>query len=106
MVIVAFVLRLIRWHLANVNNGTSTIACRRNTYQIKVLSKVVNQPLANHVIVLIVARVMPVVQKSAEHGACLPPVIRRIQYARIASEDIDALFVTGRILRNELFRDQ
>jgi len=49
---------------------------------------------------------MPVVQKSAEHGAGLPPVVRRIQYAGIASEDLDAFFVTSRILRNELFRDQ
>jgi hypothetical protein len=64
-----------------------------------------NQAFANQIIVLIVACVVPVIQDGAKHGARLPPIVRRIQYARIASQDTRALIVNGGILRNELFGD-
>jgi hypothetical protein len=79
--------------------------CDRHTYQIVFLSKLVNQTLANHVVVLIIAGVVPVIQEGAKHGARLPPIVWRVQYARIAAQHVDSLVVDGRILRNKLFGD-
>jgi hypothetical protein len=67
------------------------------------LSELVNQTLADNGIVLVVAGVVPVIQKSAKHGTSLPPIVWRVQYARIAAQHVNPLIVDGRILRNELF---
>lgn len=75
-------------------------------YQVQPVSKIVDETLADQAIVLVVAGVMPVIQECAKHGAGLPPVIRRIQDARITSEDGGALVVSPSILGNELFGNE
>jgi hypothetical protein len=79
--------------------------CSKLTYQIERLSKVMNQAFANQTIILIVTCIVPVVQEGAKHGTRLPPIVWRIQYARITSQDARALIVDDGILRNELFGD-
>lgn len=69
------------------------------------LSKLVNHTLAHQVVVLIVAGVVPVVQQGAEHGTSLPPVIRRVQDTRVATDDMIAFVVERGILRDKLFRN-
>ena len=75
------------------------------SYQVESFSKIVDQALADQAIVLIVARIVPVVQECAEHGAGLPPVIRRIQDAGITTEDVSARVISPSILGDELFRN-
>jgi len=75
------------------------------TYQIKVLSELVDETLADHVVILVVARVVPVVEQGTKHGASLPPVVRLVQNTRIAAEDMNTFVVNSRILRNELLCD-
>jgi hypothetical protein len=79
--------------------------CDRNTHQIELLAKVVNQTFANQSIVLIVTRIVPVIQESAKHSAGLPPIVWWVQYARITPENVYTFVVNGSILRNELFGD-
>lgn len=69
------------------------------------LTKLVYQSLADHLIVLIVAGVVPVVEEGTEHGARLPPVVGFVEDTRVTTEYMDALIVDSRILRNELFGD-
>ena len=69
------------------------------------LSELVYQSLADHLIVLIVAGVVPVVEEGTEHGARLPPVVGFVEDTRVTTEYMDALIVDSRILRNELFGD-
>jgi hypothetical protein len=61
-----------------------------------------NQTIPDQAVVLIVARVVPVIQQGTEHGACLPPIIRWVKNTRIASENANAFIFNDCILRNEL----
>jgi hypothetical protein len=65
----------------------------------------VDQSLAHQLVVLIVTRVVPIVQQCSKHSARLPPVVRLVQDARIASKNMNTLVVNSRILRNKLFGD-
>src|SRR4051794_8560976 len=69
------------------------------------LSKLMDQALADHRIVLIVTSIVPVVQQRAEHSTGLPPVIRRIENTRIATADVNTFVVDNRILGDELPRN-
>ena len=74
-------------------------------YQVEVVAKLVDHGLLDDVVVLAVACVVPVVKENAEHGTSLPPVVWRIQHARIAADDMSAFAVNGRILVHERFGD-
>ena len=76
-----------------------------DAYQILMFSKLVYQSLANHLVVLVIAGVVPVVEQSAEHGTRLPPVVGWVEDTRVTSQYVYAFVVDGRILRNELFGD-
>jgi hypothetical protein len=65
----------------------------------------VYQSLANHLVVLIVAGVVPVVEQCAEHGTRLPPVVGWVEDTGIPSKYMYAFVVDCRVLRNELFSD-
>lgn len=67
------------------------------------LSELVDETIANQAIVLVVARVMPVVEQCAHHGTGLPPVVGWIENARVASQHMNAFVVDGCVLRHELF---
>ena len=75
------------------------------THQIKMLAKLVNQPISHQIIILVVPSVMPVVEQGAKHSTSLPPVVRRVQNARISAQNMHTLVVNGGILGDELFRD-
>ena len=76
-----------------------------DAYQILMLSELVYQSLANHLVVLVIAGVVPVVEQSTEHGTRLPPVIGWIEDTGVTSQYVYAFIVDSRILRNELFGD-
>lgn len=76
-----------------------------DAYQVEMFSKLVYQSLADHLVVLVVAGVVPVVEQSAEHGTRLPPVVRWVEDTGVTSQYVYAFVVDGRILRNELFGD-
>jgi hypothetical protein len=78
---------------------------RRSRYQVEMLSELVYQSLADQFIVLVVAGIVPVVEQGTKHGTRLPPVVGRIEDARVAPKDMYAFVVDGGILGNELLGD-
>ena len=70
-----------------------------DAYQILMLSELVYQSLANHLVVLVIAGVVPVVEQSAEHGTRLPPVVGWVEDTGVTSQYVYAF------VRNELFGD-
>jgi hypothetical protein len=78
---------------------------RRSRYQVEMLSELVYQSLADQFVVLVVAGIVPIVEQSTKHSTRLPPVVGRIEDARVASKDMYAFVVDGGILRDELLGD-
>lgn len=62
LIVIAFILRLVRWHIVRLRPNLE------------------EQSLLDYVVVARIAGVVPVVYESAEHGACLPPIVGRRQY--------------------------
>jgi len=69
------------------------------------LSELVDEGIADQAVVLVIARVVPVVEQCAHHCASLPPVVGWVENTRVSSKNVDAFIVDCCILRNKLFCD-
>lgn len=75
------------------------------TYQIEVLAHLMNQALADHVVVLRIARIAPVVEQSPEHATALPPEVGLPDDTGVATVDVPAIALGNSIVGPEFFGD-